>query len=203
MAGELQFRATDGALLHHSAGADTGKLMAACCCCSETPCAENQCGHSGTHVHMVVTVDCEGDCANLEGTYAFSTFSDEEGYCEWVWSRVVGDDSYYLRVRWDKTAETYGAILYPAAGTPPDDAYFGGPPTDYICTEYACAWNYTYEEIELCCMPTSGGSPYNTFRDGDTFTLTGRADPCNDCPGFEGGDCSGCTATITTLVWWV
>jgi len=217
LAGELQYRSTDGALLYVESGPDAGKLAYECCCCSDSPCDSDQCGHneeSYSHVSMTVTVSgsCDAYCENFEGTYDFATFTNNIDYrgdtdtdwCRWVWERYGSDGYYYwLRLYYQKSSGLYYARLS-IEDNNDCRAYFGGAVEDYECVgspPYACAYYEGVEEVDVCCAVRTSPA-YRSFRQGDTFELTGRADPCNDCGTFGTGcDCSGCTATVTVVSW--
>ena len=82
MAGELQCRASDGALLCHS----DGTLMAECCCgCAA--CAADQCGQDQPGASCSIAgASCSDSCKDGTGTYEFTSFVDhEDGTCVWEW----------------------------------------------------------------------------------------------------------------------
>ena len=73
MAGELQYRTSDGALLYIESGADAGKLAYECCCEGEPECPSS----------------CSGCCTNIKVTISGSTYDDgdyvltQTGSCVW------------------------------------------------------------------------------------------------------------------------
>ena len=114
MAGELQYRASDGALLYHSAD---GTLMAECCCeATCTICTEGNCGDDQPNASVVINGDC-GDwdepCQEAGDTYVWDDFAVPPT-CLWTWALDHSGDlvpySWLLLITCD--AGTVGMALW-------------------------------------------------------------------------------------------
>ncbi len=176
MAGELQYRTSDGALLYIESGADAGKLAYECCCGgtpSDAPCTD--CGSIPTVDAVVTVTGTCGDqsrCDDAAGTYTGANYQNWPTYCSWRFDRVITPSHYAsVWIAYNKTTHVWGGYVV-ADGY----SWFGGSMTFGIFAhllditgDVACYGSELAGSFSLPGLPVLGS---------------------ND-------DCEGCTANVT------
>jgi hypothetical protein len=141
------------------------------CCCSDpcSSCAGTQNGASG-----VVSGSCSGgSCSSAGGTYGYINFSSTSTYCRWVWDRAA-HNIVFLLFFCKATSKWYASIynVGNSAGSP----LYGSATTQ-------CSFEPGLDVTSSVSCDSGTGLISASFA----------------LPGLNagGGDCTGCTATIT------